>query len=81
MILYSGFDHALLGAAERCGSEPVAIYDLQMMINMICARDGMTLEEAREYVEYNIIGAYLGEDTPWLLTIKPQEINDHADTL
>lgn len=81
MKLYDGFDHALIGAAERCGSEPVAVYDLSMMITMLCARDGMTLADARDYIDYNIIGAYIGEDTPWILTVKPEEINDYADNM
>jgi hypothetical protein len=30
-------------------------------------RDGMTAEEAREYIEFNIEGAYMGPDTPILV--------------
>jgi hypothetical protein len=27
-------------------------------------KDGMDSDEAREFIEYNIEGAYVGEDTP-----------------
>ena len=30
-------------------------------------KDGMTAEEAREYIEFNIEGAYMGPDTPILV--------------
>lgn len=81
MKLYDGFDHALIGAAERCGSDPVAVYDLAMMVSILCTRDNMTEEEAHEYIEYNCLGAYIGEDTPWILTEPPQEIFTYADTM
>ena len=81
MKLYDGFDHALLGAVERCGSEPIAVYDHSMMVSMLCARDGMTLQDAHEYIEYNIIGGWIGDDTPWILTLRPQEILAYADQM
>jgi len=31
---------------------------------VLVARDGMSMEEAEEYFEYNVQGAYVGEDTP-----------------
>ena len=81
MKLYDGFDHALLGAVERCGSDPVAVYDFNMMAAMLCARDGMTLQEAHEYIEYNCLGAWIGDDTPWILTVLPQEIKAYEDQM
>ena len=30
-------------------------------------RDGMDADEAREYIEFNIEGAYMGPDTPILV--------------
>ena len=30
-------------------------------------KEGMDSEEAREYIEFNIEGAYMGEDTPVLV--------------
>jgi len=68
ILLADGFDFAFLGIAERCGSPPVAVYDRDACIRLLVSRDGMTPEEAEEYFEYNVVGAYVGEQTPWFLT-------------
>lgn len=58
-----GFDDAILGVSERFGSEPIVCYDKRKVIKKL-EEDGMTGEEAMEYFEYNIIGAYVGDKTP-----------------
>jgi len=68
IILADGFEDALVGVAERCASEPVAVYDLAKMIDVLVKRDGMTHEEADEYISFNVLGAYIGEQTPWIIT-------------
>jgi hypothetical protein len=35
-------------------------------------RDGMTSEEAMEYIDYNCVGAWVGENTP--IIVMPLEI-------
>ena len=56
------FDEAIIGVAERIGMEAVVAYDIDKIIKIL-ARD-MTEEEAVEYFDFNIIGAYVGERTP-----------------
>jgi hypothetical protein len=34
------------------------------MIDILMFRDNMTVEDAIEYLEYNVFGAYVGEGTP-----------------
>jgi hypothetical protein len=34
------------------------------MMDTLITRDGMEYEEAEEYIEYNCIGAWVGERTP-----------------
>ena len=66
-MLADGFDEAILGVAERCSMDPVVIYDVDKMVEILMERDGMELDEAREYIEFNVIGAYVGEGTPMFL--------------
>lgn len=40
------------------------IYDADKIIHALMEQDGMNDEEAKEYFEYNILGAYVGEGTP-----------------
>jgi hypothetical protein len=37
------------------------------MIKVFVDRDGMSEEEANEYILFNIEGAYIGKDTPVLV--------------
>jgi hypothetical protein len=63
-LLCDGFDEAIIGMAERINLGPVVAYDVDKMIDIMIERDGMTYEDAIEYFEYNILGAWMGENTP-----------------
>jgi hypothetical protein len=63
-----GFDDAILGIASRCGSRDLLAYDVNKIINILVERDGMSYEEAQEFFEFNILGAYVGENTPTFIT-------------
>jgi hypothetical protein len=58
------FDAAILGVAERIGMSPIVAYDTAKILDILCERDGMEGDEALEYFEFNIAGAYVGERTP-----------------
>lgn len=71
-----GFDDAILGVSERFGSEPIVCYDKRKVLKKL-EEDGMTEEEAIEYFEYNIIGAYVGEKTPeFIETLESWQIEE-----
>ena len=70
MKQWDGLDDAILGQASVWnGNErvEVLVYDADLMIKVFVDRDGMTVEEANEYILFNIEGAYIGEDTPVLV--------------
>lgn len=64
MLKADGFDEAIIGIASRCAMHEVYAYDVDKMLDILMQRDGMTLEEAWEYFDFNIEGAYMGEGTP-----------------
>ena len=66
-LLCDGFDAALIGTVERCGQPTLACYDVDTMVEVLIARDGMEADEAREYLEFNVIGAWMGPGTPVFL--------------
>jgi hypothetical protein len=43
------------------------VYDAEAIRNTLMERDNMEADEAREYIEFNIEGAYMGPDTPILV--------------
>lgn len=67
-LVCDGFDEAIIGIAERIGLGPVIAYNVEKMLDIMIERDGMTYEEAREYFDFNIIGAWMGEFTPIFIT-------------
>ena len=70
MKKYDGLDEAILGPAHIWRENtmvPVLVYDAEMIRSILMTRDGMTADEAREFIEFNIEGGYIGIDTPVLV--------------
>ena len=68
-LLMDGFEHAIIGFSQRINEPLLAVYNHDLMIQTLMQRDGMTYDEADEYIEYNCIGAWVGEQTP--IIVKP----------
>ena len=76
MIKYDGYDEAIIGPASiwrESTQVSVLVYDAEK-IREILMRDGMDAEEAREFIEFNIEGGYIGIETPVL--VWPNDIWD-----
>jgi hypothetical protein len=58
-----GFDDAILGFSHEWTDTPKVVYSKLKMIE-VCEEQGMSVEEAIEYLEYNVWGAYVGDGTP-----------------
>lgn len=57
-----GFDAAIVGFTEN---SPVrVIYDQHTCIEVLMHVDGMSEEDAIEHFQYNVVGSYVGEQTP-----------------
>ena len=69
VLLADGFDEAFIGVSQRINEPLLAVYSYPQMVETLMFRDGMTYEEAEEYLEYNVIGAWVGEQTP--LIVRP----------
>lgn len=67
-LMCDGFDEAIIGMAERINLGPVVACDVEKILQIMVERDGMTYEEAQEFFDYNIIGAWMGEFTPIFIT-------------
>ncbi len=67
LLFADGFDDAILGIVERCGFDPVVCYSADKIIDILMKDNSMSHEEAVEYYEFNILGAYVGEKTPMFL--------------
>ena len=63
LTIMDGYDDCILGVAERFGQPPYIVYDYHKVIHKLML-EGMSMEEAYEWYDYNMIGAYVGESTP-----------------
>ena len=71
---YAGLDEAIVGIAyvwqrhPEGGAERIEtlIYDGERIVHLL-VEQGMTLDEAYEYLDFNIDGAYLGTATPIIM--------------
>ena len=64
LLCADGFEGAFIGVGRRCSRPDVAVYDVSAMIQVLIDRDGMSHLEAVEYLEFNVIDAWVGEQTP-----------------
>lgn len=60
-----GYDDALIGVTES----NQAVYDFDKMVEWLVQNDGLSYEEAVEFIEYNTIRAlpYFGERAPIII--------------
>lgn len=74
-LFCDGFDAALIGVANRFGMPVVAAYDYDKYIGLL-VKGGCTPDEAAEYFDFNVIGAWVGDTTPvFIRRLEPLEIS------
>lgn len=63
--LFDNLDGAVVGVAQRFGQPDVVAYDYATAVELIQQQcGGGSYEDAVEYLEFNVCGAYVGEMTP-----------------
>jgi hypothetical protein len=62
----NGYDDCIIGVG-RIFHDYKIIYDTNKILHKMVEEQGMTTEEAIEFYEYNMVGAYMGEGTPIFL--------------
>lgn len=67
MLFMDGLDSALVGFKIQKDHEMTSVYDQNKCIDALMEQD-MEYEDAMEYFDYNILGAYVGIHTPAILT-------------
>ena len=62
-VVLDGLDNSI----EGYDKDGRIIYNMNNIVETLMQRDGMTYEEALEFYDFNIEGAYMGEYTPIFL--------------
>ena len=60
-LFADGFDDAIIGfsATSFC-----VVYDYSLCLDILVKRDSMDAHEAHEFMEFNVVSAYVGDFTP-----------------
>ena len=64
MVKADGLEDAIIGTGSRINMPDVLVYSYNKAVKIFMERDGMTHEEAIEWMEFNVVGAWVGETTP-----------------
>ena len=65
LLQADGFDDAILGVVfDSVNAVPRLAYSITKCLGILMKRDGMSEEEALEFFDFNVQGAYMGEKTP-----------------
>jgi hypothetical protein len=70
-LLADGLDEALVGWTVNSVAPTVAVYDACGCVQTLVRRDGMTADEAEEFLEFNTFGAYVGPNGPIFVRFLP----------
>ncbi|NDG19282.1 MAG: hypothetical protein EB117_13550 [Betaproteobacteria bacterium] len=70
-LLADGLESALVGYTVNHHHATVAVYDVDKCVQVLVDRDGMTHEGADELLDFNTLGAYVGENVPLFVKFGP----------
>jgi len=72
-----GLDDAFIGLAHRCGQPVLAAFSMKRCVEVLMKRDGMTFEEALEFLDFNTFDAWLGDGTPvWIADLDEGDLDE-----
>jgi len=69
----NGFEAALIGVGYQFNTQ-LAVYDWDKCIAILMKRDHMSHEEASEFMDFNVTGAWVGKNTPVFIKLTSSEL-------
>lgn len=67
-VIFDGLEDALIGVACQFTHEPLAVYNRAAIVALLVGQ-GMTEDDAEEYLQFNIEGLWAGVGTPLILRL------------
>ena len=64
LMFATNFDNAIIGVSMGISCGTKVVYDAEEMARTLVISEGMTEQEACEYLEFNTFNAYIGDNTP-----------------
>lgn len=75
MLVATGLDEAIIGVVRVKGRPDIVCYDYAACVALLMRKQGMSEEEAFEWMEVNVVDAYVGPETPAYLMTPEEEQN------
>jgi hypothetical protein len=67
ILIADGLDEGAIGYTTTSDGCEHVIYDYNKCVGIFMAQNNWEYEEAMEWVDFNVVGAYVGENTPlWM---------------
>ena len=64
LMFATNFDNAIIGVSMGISCGTKVVYDAEEMARTLVVSEGITKQEAWEYLEFNTFNAYAGDNTP-----------------
>ena len=64
LVKANGLEDAIIGVGSRMNMPDVLIYSYNKCVKIFMEKEGWTHEEAIEWMDFNVVGAWVGETTP-----------------
>jgi hypothetical protein len=83
LVKANGLEDAIIGVGSRMNMPDVLIYSYNKCVKIFMEREGWTHEEAIEWMDFNVVGAWVGETTPIFVHEIPsdQKIDEFLEEL
>ena len=77
-LFADGFDDAIIGVCRKAGSEPVVTYSYDKCVEVLMNQQDMPYDDAIEWMEFNVVSAYMGPHTPVFIDLIKPDLNEIA---
>lgn len=77
LLVADGFDAAIMGVAWQFNT-PLVVYDRHKCIQILMDRDGMDEDEADEFFDFNVQGAFVGPRTPCFMSSTLRAVSERG---
>ena len=83
LVKADGLEDAIIGVGSRMNMPDVLIYSYNKCVKIFMEKEGWTHEEAIEWMDYNVVGAWVGDTTPIFVHEIPsdQKIDEFLEEL
>lgn len=79
-LVADGLEAGLVGYTLNHHHPVVAVYDFAKCVSILRERDGMTEEEAEEFLHFNTLGAFVGDSGPLFIHFGDSNERRHSQS-